>query len=74
VRVVSGRIKLYSFFDTRPRHSCFERTWFHFALLLGNVGLQATNVWGLMQHPDIGRISLFVHEGLTCVDNSYNTA
>jgi hypothetical protein len=34
------------------------------------VGLQATNLLDLMQHPDIGRLSWFVHECLKCVDNS----
>jgi hypothetical protein len=34
------------------------------------VGLQATNLRDLMQHPDIGRVSWFVHECLTFVGNS----
>jgi hypothetical protein len=33
------------------------------------VVLQATNLRDLMHHPDIGRVSWFVHACLTCVDH-----
>jgi hypothetical protein len=34
------------------------------------VGLQATNLRDLMQHPDISRVSWFVHECLTYVTST----